>query len=125
MFTAWRLPMGSRKKKKKPGRKSTTASPKQKFSLKWIVLIIVVAAGAASLIVYHFGRNESDQMPVSETGESQSGPTAAIEFHKLIGPWRTLSCSSPILANLIANRGGGCPVKIAWMDLLVLVYERE
>jgi len=87
MFTAWGLPMGSRKKKKKPGRKSTTASPKQKFSLKWVVLIIVVAAGAASLIVYHFGRNESDQMPVSETGESQSGPTAAIEFHKLIGPW--------------------------------------
>ncbi len=79
--------MGSRKKKKKPGRKSTPASPKQKSSLKWVVLIVALAAGAASLIVYHFGRNESDQMPVSETGESKSGPTAAIEFHQLIGRW--------------------------------------
>ena len=79
--------MGSRKKKKKPGRKSTTAPPKQKFSLKWVVLIVAVAAGAASLIVYHFGRTESDQRPVLEAGESKSGSTARIEFHKLIGRW--------------------------------------
>ena len=79
--------MGSRKKKKKPGRKSTTASPKHKFSFKWVVLIVAVAAGAASLIVYHFGRNESDQMPVSEPGESRSGPTTGIEFDRLIGRW--------------------------------------
>jgi hypothetical protein len=79
--------MGSRKKKKNSGRKSTAAPPKQKFSLKWIVLIVAVAAGAAGLIIYHFGLTEPDQTPVSEAGESKSGQTARIEFHKLIGRW--------------------------------------
>lgn len=79
--------MGSRKKKQKPGRKSTALPSKSKFFPKWVILIVAVAAGAASLIAYHFGPNKSDQRPVSEIGESQSGPTAKIEFHKLIGRW--------------------------------------
>jgi len=80
--------MGSRKKKKKKsGRKSTASSPKQRFSLKWVILIVAVAAGVAGLIIYHFALTESDQMPVSETGESESGPTATVAFNKIIGRW--------------------------------------
>ena len=82
------IAMGSRRKKKKAGRKSTPATPRQKFSIKSATLILIaVTVAAAGLIVYHFGWKKPHQMPVSETGESQSGPTAVVEFHRLLGRW--------------------------------------
>lgn len=80
--------MGSlKKRKKKSGRKSTGAPQKQRFPLKWAILTVAVAIGAAGLIVYHLALTESDQTPVTATGEVESGPTATIGFDKLIGRW--------------------------------------
>jgi hypothetical protein len=78
--------MSSHKKKKnKTSRKSTSALPKQRFPIKWIVLIVAVVAGAAGLIVYSLRPTEPDRTASPVPRESKVEST--VEFQKLIGRW--------------------------------------